>query len=114
MSKQDSHQLVLCTCPDQDVARKIANHLVDNTLAACVNILPSVESVYMWQGKREKAQEHLLLIKTTFEAYKPLEKAICEIHPYELPEVIAVPIQDGLTGYLEWIDQQTATKPHKH
>lgn len=108
MPPQDRHQLVLCTCPNQDTAQNIANHLVDNALAACVNILPGVLSVYRWQGNRESTQEHLLLIKTTNEVYDRLEKTICELHPYELPEVIAVPIQDGLTAYLKWIDQQTA------
>ena len=109
MLQQEHHLLVLCTCPDQDTAQNIANHLVDNKLAACVNILPGVISVYHWQGNRESAQEHLLLIKTTQKAYNKLEKALCELHPYELPEVIAVPIQNGLTAYLEWINQQTAT-----
>ncbi len=109
MPQQEHHLLVLCTCPDQDTAQNIANHLVDNKLAACVNILPGVISVYRWQGNRESTQEHLLLIKTIQKAYNELEKTLCELHPYELPEVIAVPIQNGLTAYLEWINQQIAT-----
>ena len=112
MPQQECHQLVLCTCPDQDTAQNIANHLVDNALAACVNILPGVLSVYRWQGNRESTQEHLLLIKTRNEVYDTLEKAICELHPYELPEVIAVPVENGLAAYLEWIDQQTAIINH--
>ncbi len=101
--------LILCTCPDRDTAQTIADQLVDHALAACVNILPGLTSVYQWQGKRESAQEHLLLIKTTDEAYGTLEQAITALHPYELPEVVAVPIVRGLDGYLGWIEQQTAT-----
>lgn len=103
------HLLILCTCPDEATAQIIADQLVDQQLAACVNILPGLTSVYQWQGKRETAQEHLLLIKTTNEAYQTLEQTITELHPYELPEVIAVPISQGLGGYLQWIEQQTAT-----
>jgi periplasmic divalent cation tolerance protein len=102
------HLLILCTCPDEATARIIADQLVDQQLAACINILPGLTSVYQWQGKRESAEEHLLLIKTTTEAYQALEQAITELHPYELPEVIAVPITQGLSGYLQWIEQQTA------
>ncbi len=104
------HLLILCTCPDQATAQNIANQLVDQALAACVNILPGLISIYQWQGNRETAQEHLLLIKTTDTVYPALEQAITELHPYELPEVIAVPIARGLNGYLQWIEQQTATK----
>ena len=106
------HLLIMCTCPDQDTAQNIADMLVDRALAACVNILPGLTSVYQWQGKRENAQEHLLLIKTTDEAYQALEQAITELHPYELPEVIAVPITQGLGGYLQWIEQQTVKATH--
>ena len=102
-----SHLLIMCTCPNQDTAQVIADQLVDQALAACVNILPGVTSVYQWQGKRETAQEHLLLIKSANEAYQQLEQAITELHPYELPEVIAVPITQGLDAYLGWIEQQT-------
>jgi len=99
--------LMLCTCPDQATAQDIANQLVDQALAACVNILPGLISVYQWQGKRETTREHLLLIKTTNAAYPALEQTVTELHPYELPEVIAVPITQGLKGYLQWIKQQT-------
>ncbi|HHI93961.1 MAG TPA: divalent-cation tolerance protein CutA [Gammaproteobacteria bacterium] len=105
-----SHLLILCACPDQTTAQNIANQLVDRAMAACVSILPGLTSIYQWQGKRETAQEHLLLIKTTDIAYPALEQAVTELHPYELPEVIAVPITQGLNGYLQWIEQQTATK----
>jgi len=98
------HLLAYCTCPDGDSARAIANALVDEGLAACVGILPGVQSVYRWQGRRESAREHLLTIKTRRDAYAALERAIVALHPYELPEIIAVPITQGLAGYLAWID----------
>ena len=107
---QDEFRLVLCTCPDQATAQAIAERVVDEGLAACVNILPGVTSVYQWQGQRETAQEHLLLIKTSAPAYEKLEQRINGLHPYELPEVIAVPIQTGLAAYLGWIEQQTANQ----
>lgn len=105
--------LVLCTCPDQATAQNIANQLVDQALAACVNILPGLTSVYQWQGKRAETREHLLMIKTTDKAYQTLEQAITELHPYELPEVIAVPITQGLNGYLQWIKEQTVTTTNR-
>jgi periplasmic divalent cation tolerance protein len=104
------HLLVLCTCPDQASAQTIAERVVDEGLAACVNILPGVTSVYQWQGQRETSQELQLLIKTSAAAYDRLEQRISALHPYELPEVIAVPIQTGLTAYLGWIEQQTANQ----
>ncbi len=100
------HQLVLCTCPNQATAQAIAEQLVDQRLAACVSILPGITSIYQWQGKRETAQEHLLLIKTTHEAYNTLEQTLTSLHPYELPEIIAVPIERGLSRYLDWLSQQ--------
>ena len=96
-------QLVLCTCPNQDSAQSIAEHLIDQSLAACVNILPGIKSIYSWQGKRESSQELLLVIKTTKNVYETLEKAIIRLHPYELPEVIAVNIENGSESYLNWI-----------
>lgn len=100
------HLLVLCTCPDQATAQNIAEQLVDRQLAACVNILPGITSIYQWQGKRETAQEYLLLIKTSNEVYETLEQTLSELHPYELPEVIAVSLERGSTTYLDWISQQ--------
>ena len=104
---QDQYQLVLCTCPDQGSAQTIAEHLIDQGLAACVNILPGITSIYSWQGKRESAQELLLVIKTTKDVYGALEKAIIGLHPYELPEIIAVDIENGNAGYLNWISENT-------
>ncbi|MFV1997903.1 MAG: divalent-cation tolerance protein CutA [Acidiferrobacterales bacterium] len=100
---KSSHQIVLCTCPDPETATKIAKVLVDDGLAACVNIQPSVASVYRWQGKTETATESLMIIKSLAENYSQIEKKIVELHPYELPEVIAVPIVAGLKPYLAWL-----------
>ncbi|MBD3670266.1 MAG: divalent-cation tolerance protein CutA [Gammaproteobacteria bacterium] len=98
------HQVCLCTCPDQATARKLAASLVEKRLAACVNILPAIESVYMWKGAIETDAEMLLLIKTSQDKMADLQGHIVDEHPYELPEIIAVPIVDGLPGYLQWLD----------
>lgn len=99
--------IVLCTAPDQATAEHIAGALVDEQLAACVNILPQLTSVYRWQGTRETDTEVLLIIKTREGVYQNLERRVVELHPYELPEVVAVPLVGGLTGYLTWVDQMT-------
>jgi periplasmic divalent cation tolerance protein len=96
-------QLVLTTCPDAAAAQKLAHTLVSERLAACVNILPIAQSVYRWQGQVESATEQLLVIKSLKRAYRAIEKRILELHPYELPEVIAVPVTGGLGHYLSWI-----------
>ena len=111
---QDQYQLVLCTCPDQDSAQAIAEHLIDQGLAACVNILPGILSIYSWQGKRESAQELLLVIKTTKTVYDTLEKTITGLHPYELPEIIAVNIENGSAGYLNWIGDWISKNANKN
>ncbi len=103
MSDEVKHILVLTTCPGSISAKKIAQELVTENLAACVNIVSGVQSFFSWVGKVDTANEHLLLIKTTLDRYEALEKKIKKIHPYELPEIIAVPIQTGLAGYLDWI-----------
>lgn len=95
--------LLLCTCPDADSARTIAAALVERELAACVNVLPGVTSIYRWQGRVEQAGEVLLLIKTTAARYPDVETDICARHPYEVPEIIAVPVAAGLPDYLRWI-----------
>ena len=101
------HSLIFCTCPDQGTAEKLANHLIDESLAACVNIVPGITSIYQWEGKRETGTELLLIIKTREEMYTKLEKRITELHPYELPEVISVSLNNGLPAYLDWITQNT-------
>jgi len=98
------YQIILCTCPDKNTAENIARLLVKDKLAACVNILPGITSVYTWREQIESAQEHLLLIKANKSIYQAIETAIIKQHPYELPEIIAVPIENGLPEYLHWID----------
>jgi len=100
--------LVLTNLPDRAAAEKLADALVGERVAACVNILAPCRSVYRWQGAVQHDEEHPVLIKTTEERYAALEGAIRAHHPYELPEVIAVPIAHGLPAYLEWIAAETA------
>lgn len=95
--------LVLTNCPDAAVADSLAAKLVEARLAACVNILAPARSVYRWQGAVERAEEIPLLIKTTADRYAALESAIREHHPYELPEIVAIPIDRGLPAYLQWV-----------
>ena len=98
-------RLVLTTCGSLEEARSIAQTLVERQLAACVNIAPQIESVYRWQGEVETATEWLLLIKTTAEAFDRLRETLSELHTYELPECIAIAVEDGSAAYLEWIGQ---------
>ena len=105
---ENSYLLVLTTCPDAEFAETLAATIVDGGLAACVNIVPGIRSIYRWKGKRESGSEQLLLIKTRAALYERLERAITEAHPYELPEVIAVTIKNGLAGYFSWIDEATS------
>ncbi|MGM0594842.1 MAG: divalent-cation tolerance protein CutA [Pseudomonadota bacterium] len=105
-----SYRLVITTCPDMAVAGQIADTLVAERLAACVNILPGAVSVYEWQGRVERDQELILLIKSRSDQLEELESRLLALHPYELPELIAVPIEQGLAPYLSWIDTQLDTK----
>lgn len=97
-------RVVLTTAGSQEEAQKIAHALVDRKLAACVNIVPRIESVYRWQGKVESATEWLLIVKTTTKAFESVRDAIQELHSYELPECVMLEITDGSEGYLAWID----------
>jgi periplasmic divalent cation tolerance protein len=98
-------RIVLCTAGSEDEARKIARHLVEQRLAACVNIVPRIESIYRWQETVESSTEWLLLIKTTVEKFSEVRDAIRELHSYELPECISIRVDDGSAAYLEWIGQ---------
>lgn len=103
------YHLIYCTCPDQETAERIARQLIGDKLAACVNILPGVRSIYEWQGEIETAQEHLLLIKSHQSRYAAIETVIKTVHPYQLPEIIAVAIERGSAEYLKWIDSCLST-----
>lgn len=99
--------LVLTNLPDQGSAQRVAKLLIESRAAACVNILAECASVYRWQGKIQSSSEVPLLIKTTHAAYPRLEAVIRAHHPYELPEIIAVPLCSGLPSYLQWVAQET-------
>jgi periplasmic divalent cation tolerance protein len=101
--------LVLTNLPERAAAERLADLLIEKQLAACVNILAPCRSVYRWQGAVRHDEEHPMLIKTTAERYPELEQALCAGHPYELPEIIAVPIERGLPAYLQWVAAQTKT-----
>jgi periplasmic divalent cation tolerance protein len=102
--------LVITNLPDRAGAERLARILVERRLAACVNVLASCHSVYHWKGAVETAEEVPLFIKTTAAQYAALERAIVEEHPYELPEVIAVPLDRGLPAYLEWVAGEIRTE----
>jgi periplasmic divalent cation tolerance protein len=97
--------LVLTTAGSKEEARKIGRALVERLLAACVNIVPQVTSVYRWEGEIEEAEECLLIVKTTRDAFDRVREAIIEMHSYELPECICISIDDGSLAYLSWIGQ---------
>jgi periplasmic divalent cation tolerance protein len=99
--------LVLTNVPDRATAEKLADMLIERQFAACVNILAPCRSVYRWKGAVQHDEEHPMLIKTTAERYAALEQALCAGHPYELPEIIAVPIERGLPAYLDWVAAET-------
>ncbi len=104
----DDTLLVLTTLPNRDAALSLAHAIVERRLAACVNVLAGCTSVYRWKGAVEEASEVPVLIKTRAARYAELEAAILALHPYELPEIIAVPAVLGLAGYLEWVAEETA------
>lgn len=97
--------LVLCTCPDSNTADRLARRLIADRAAACVNVAAPSRSIYRWQGRVEQADEVLLSVKTTANNYKKLEQIIRQEHPYEVPEIIALPVQEGLPEYLKWVEE---------
>jgi periplasmic divalent cation tolerance protein len=96
-------RVVFTACGSAEEANRIARELVERRLAACVNIVPGVESVYRWKGEIESAAEWLLIIKTTAAAFESLSEAISELHSYDVPECVALTVEDGGADYLEWI-----------
>lgn len=100
--------LVLCSHPDPAAAEILATALVEERLAACVSMLPGMQSVYRWRSNIEHAQEALLLIKTTSDRLEALKESIVMAHPYATPELLALPVESGLERYLEWVRAETA------
>ena len=100
-------QLVLTMLPTADAAAEIARTLVEERLVACANLIPAIRSIYRWQDKIEDTNEVLLLLKTKTEHFERLKGRILELHPYEVPEVLAIPVEAGYAAYLEWIGRET-------
>ena len=104
---KDRYLLVLSTAPDAEIARQIGTALVEMQLAACVNVLPPMLSIYRWEGKVDTAEECQLLIKTTAANLRAVEAELTRRHPYDIPEFIALPIEAGSSAYLAWISDST-------
>ena len=95
--------MIFVTCPDEPEAARLARHVVAEGLAACGNIVPAIRSIYRWEGQVQDDGESLLILKSSAEQYEALEKMIADQHPYDVPEVLALPIERGLPGYLQWM-----------
>ncbi|MFQ6037822.1 MAG: divalent-cation tolerance protein CutA [Candidatus Aminicenantales bacterium] len=104
------HILVLTNVPDAEVGRILAEKLVEERLAACVTLSAGGESVYWWEGKISQDQEHTLFIKTRKDRFEDLKRTILEVHPYQVPEIIALPIVAGHAAYLEWLEAETSSR----
>lgn len=100
-------QMIFCTCPDRATATSIASALVDARLAACANLVPGVLSIYRWEGRVEQEEEVLLVIKARAAAFERVREAIETRHPYDVPEVLAVPVEAGNPDYLTWLEEST-------
>lgn len=99
--------LVLTTLPSAEAAAELAKAVVGEKLAACANLLPAVRSIYRWQGRVQDESEVLVLFKTRQEHFERLKARLLELHPYEIPEVLAVPVEQGYQAYLDWLGQET-------
>ena len=97
------YHIAVTTCPTLEIATQLANDVIEQQLAACVNIIPAIKSVYKWKGKIEHDNESLLIIKTMKQQLASLEKLVLKLHPYETPEFISMPIESGSKAYLDWI-----------
>ncbi len=102
--------VVFVTCPTLSTARRLARHLVTRRLAACVNIIPRIESTFFWNGKIERTPETLLVIKTTLARMATLRRTVVELHPYDTPEVLALPVRTGHQPYLRWVLASTSPR----
>lgn len=105
-----NYLMVFCNVPDETTAKHIAHVLVQEQLAACVNILPACRSVYIWEGLLEESSEIPLLIKTTQAGYAALQQRLLALHPYDVPEIVAVPVTQGLPAYLTWVSQAVVSR----
>lgn len=103
----DEVVVVMITAPSVEVCRQIANHLLDNKLIACANILPAVRSIYTWKGETQDEEEIIMLCKSRAGLFETLSRQVRMLHPYELPEIIALPAAHGLPAYLEWVLKET-------
>ena len=110
MTEQDKVLIALTTCPSPEVAERTASTLVAEGLAACVNRLPGLTSTYIWEGQVQNEAEVLLIIKTTSERFEVLKERLAALHPYELPELIAIPVCAGSERYLDWVRQNVGLK----
>jgi periplasmic divalent cation tolerance protein len=102
--------VVLVTAPSEAAALEMGQRLVDERLAACANVVPGITSVFVWDGKREQAPEALLLIKTRAERYAALQQRVLELHPYSVPEVLALAVEAGAPAYLQWVQDSVAVE----
>lgn len=100
-------KVVLSTIDDAEAAQKLAIQLVEEELAACVNIIPNISSIYKWEGTLEKSQEYLLLMKTTADLVSALIRRINKLHPYDVPEILSIDVTEGHPPYLQWVAEQT-------
>jgi len=100
-------RIVFCTFPDQDIARRISKEIISENLAACVNLIPAVESIYRWEGKIERANEVLAMFKVATVGFKNLEKKLLEKHPYDTPEIVVIAPDQVSEGYLQWVLEMT-------
>lgn len=107
-SDNDNARVVLCTCPDEDTASRLSAGVVEARLAACVNILPQVRSVFRWKGEVQNQAEVLMMVKTTAMRAAGLESWLLENHPYDVPEVLVLPVGGGSRAYLEWLEEETS------
>lgn len=109
MDQENQYLVVLCTCPDEASGARIAGAVIGDGLAACVNRVPGVVSTFRWKGEVQEEREVLLVIKTSTERLESLTGRIRELHPYELPEVVAVPVTGGLDEYLAWVGESVSS-----
>ena len=110
----DAHRVVLISTPGAEAGRQLARALVEERLAACGSVVPAVTSVYRWQGAVEEEEEALVVLKTAADRVEALTRRTRELHPYEVPEILALPVAGGNPAYLEWLIEETRAAPFGH